>query len=546
MAKKHDLSHLKSFAKTNTHLPDVINQFQTKQVSRRDFMRIASALGMSAAAVYGFAGGGAKTAFAQSRGGTLRIDMPLQNMRDPQNFEWIEQSNICRGLCEYLTHYGDDGVVKPYLAERWAVSADGKSFDLFLRRGIRWSNGDELNADDVVHNFNRWRVDGNESINNSEWGASVLSGVEKMGSHQVRLHLVAPDVTVAHRLFAYPTAIVHRSFDDTGADLTKDPIGTGPFELDYYRVSEGARMTRKNGYWGGPDNGGDAYLDAVQAIDLGEDEQAPLSALASGQLDWVYKIGPKQLATVQAIPDTTINGLATAQTPVIRFNIGEVDPLVRQAIIAAADNAGILNSAYGGNGTPAENHHTAPFQPDYYDLGNPPRQDLAKAAAMIEQAGMKGTEISLTLGNTQGTWEQDVCAILQQQCAQAGINLKLNVLPQGEYWEVWDKANFSLTFWTHRPVAVMLHKLAYRSDAKWNESHFKSATYDAALDAAAGSPDATAASQHMKVCQQELVDNHVMVQPFWIKLYSGGKSYVKNFPKHQSEYYPFHRVSVEA
>lgn len=547
MAKKHHLKLVKSFAKKNINLPEIIDQYERKEISRREFMKMASALGMSATAVYHFAGVAppAHAAGQAKRGGTFRIDTPLQELKDPQNFSWIEGSNVSRGICEYLTYYDHTSVAQGYLAESWKVSDDGKMFDLFLRKGVKWSNGDNFNADDVVHNFNRWRVDGNESINNSEWGSGVLSGVEKINDHQVRLHLVNPDVTVAHRLYAYPTQIVHRSFDDTGADLTKNGIGTGPFSLEYYRVGEGAKVVRRDGYWGGIDGNGDAYLDAVQFVDLGEDEQAPLSALASGQLDWIYKIGPKQLDTVRRTPGTQLVDSVTAQTPVLRFNIEATDKNLRQAIIAAADNAGILAAAYGNNGSPAENHHTAPFQPDYYDLGRKPQQDLKKAAEMIEKAGMKGKEVKITLGNTQGAWEQDVCQVLQQQCAQAGINLQLEVLPQSAYWEVWDKSNFGLTFWTHRPVAVMLHKLAYHSTAKWNEAHFKSASYDKALEQAAASPDAKSASKFMKTCEQELVDNAVMCQPFWIKLYTGGKDYVRNFPKHQSEFYPFHRVWLD-
>ena len=568
MTRKHELKKLKSHSKTNSYLPELVDQYQQKKISRRDFVKMASALGMSAAAISACSreekkpatettssttesAPAAETTTAASdgikRGGTFRIDSPLQELKDPQNFEWIEGSNVTRGICEYLTEYGADGQVKPYLAESWKVADDGKTFDIFLRKGVKWSNGDDFTAEDVAHNFTRWRKEGNESINNSEWGANVLSDVETVNDHQVRLHLAKPDVTVAHRLFAYPTQIVHRSFDDNGADLSKNAIGTGPFSLEFYRVGEGAKVVRREGYWGGPDGLGDAYLDAVHFIDLGEDEQAPISALQSGQIDWVYKISPKQYDTVKGIANTQILDVVTAQTPVIRFNIENMsDARVREAISLAASNQEILDIAYAGKGIVGENHHTAPIQPDYYDLGAKPTQNLKKAAELIEAAGMKDKEIKLVVGNTQGNWEQDACQVLQEQCKKAGINLQLEVLPQAKYWEEWDKWDFSLTFWTHRPLAVMLHKLAYRSDAKWNEVHFKSETYDAALDAAAGSPDATSASQHMKTCQEELQNNFVMVQPFWIQLYAGGSAKVKNYPKHQQEYYPYHRLWIDA
>lgn len=549
MAKKHDLRYQKSFAKQNANLPEIIDQFKRKEISRRDFMKHASALGMSAAAVYGFAGG-APVAHAATpvKGGTFKVNMQLQDLKDPQTLSWIEGSNVARGVYEYLTHYSDDAVVKPYLAESWKVSDDGLKFDIFLRKGIKWSNGDEFTADDVIHNFNRWRVEGNESINNSEWGASVMTEPEKIDSHTVRLHLVQPDVSVAHRLFAYPACIVHRGFDDAGADFSQAGTpGTGPFTLESYKVGEGAKMVRRDAYWGGPDGAGPAYLDAVHFIDAGGDEQAGIAALASGQVDWIYKISPKQLGVIQNLPNVQVLDVTTAQTGVIRFNIERVtDERIRRAITLAADNAEILKVGYGGLGSVAENHHTAPIQPDYYKLANKPKQNLAEAAKLIEAAGMKDKPIKLILGNTQGSWEQDSCQVLQEQCKKAGINLQLEVLPSGAYWDSWDEWDFSLTFWTHRPLAVMLHKLAYRSDAKWNEAHFYNAKYDAALDAAIGSPSAKEAQQHMKVCQEELQAAAAMVQPFWIQLYTGGSAKVKNFPKHQQEYYPMHRVWMEA
>ena len=544
MSKKHDLQIIKGQRKVNANLPEIVDQFQQKKISRRDFMSLASALGMSATAVYGFAGGAPK-AVAQSvqRGGTFRIDSPLQELKDPQTFSWIEGSNVSRDICEYLTYYGEDGVVKPYLAKSWKVSDDGKTVDIFLRKGIKWSNGDDFMSDDVLHNFNRWRVEGNTSVNHGEWNkAGGLDSVEQVNSHQIRLHMVAPDVTVAHRLYAYPTQMVHRSFDDTGANLTNNGIGTGAFKLEFYNVGEGAKIVRRPGYWGGPEGEGDAYLDAVHFVDLGEDEQAAVSALASGQIDWMYKINPKQLDIVRNLPDMNILDSVTQQTPVIRFNVEKVDQKVRQAIQLAANNAEMLRIAYANNGDTAENHHTAPTQPDYYDLGFRPKQDLAKASELWKSAGMAGKSVKLTLGNTQGSWEQDVCQVLQEQCKKADINIELEVLPQAQYWEVWDKSDFGLTFWTSRPLAVMLHKLAYKSGVNWNESHFASKKYDDALDAAAASPDAAAASNHMKVCEEELVANNVMVQPFWVKLYTGGKTYVHNFQKHPAEFYHMRRL----
>ena len=58
-----------------------------------------------------------------------------------------------------------------------------------------------------------------------------------------------------------------------------------------------------------------------------------------------------------------------------------------------------------------------------------------------------------------------------EQWAEAGIKVKLNVMPGAQYWDVWTKVPFGFTTWTHRPLAIMVLGLAYRTGVPWNESH---------------------------------------------------------------------------
>src|SRR3546814_21141646 len=88
--------------------------------------------------------------------------MQVQEMKDPSNFDWTQKSNQTRHIIEYLTLTGSDNVTQPYLAESWEVSDDLKTWTFNLRQGVKWSNGDDLNADDVVFNFTRDRTSGVE------------------------------------------------------------------------------------------------------------------------------------------------------------------------------------------------------------------------------------------------------------------------------------------------------------------------------------------------------------------------------------------------
>ena len=235
---------------------------------------MASALGMSAAAVYGFAGI-TRPAFAQNarRGGTFRIE--LQDFKDPQNFEWIIQ-HCPRRL--RIARYSADAVVEGYLAESWKVSADGKTFDISCARAS--SGATAMNSTPMMSSTTSaaGAKKATNPCNNSEWASGVMEDPEKVNSHHIRLHLTKPDVTVAHRLFAYPTCIVHRSFDDTGADLTKNAIGT---PLTWILTSRAICQTLAPSGLLGRTRTSRAMPIWTQVIfvDLGEDPQAPRAML---------------------------------------------------------------------------------------------------------------------------------------------------------------------------------------------------------------------------------------------------------------------------
>ncbi len=145
------------------YVPELANDYVKGEVSRRDFLRTASLLGVSATAAYGFAWRVSgpfwipEAGAAQGKmGGELRWAMAVQEMTDPATFDWTEKANVARWIVEYLTRTKPDNVTVPYLAESWEANEDLTQWTFKLRRDVTWSNGDAFNADDVVYNFQRW------------------------------------------------------------------------------------------------------------------------------------------------------------------------------------------------------------------------------------------------------------------------------------------------------------------------------------------------------------------------------------------------------
>ncbi|MBJ2153342.1 ABC transporter substrate-binding protein [Paracoccus sp. IB05] len=505
------------------------SRFAAGQIDRRGFLRGMAWLGVAVGAA-GAAPGMLRAEETPKAGGTLRFACQIQEITDPMMATWIESSNLLRNCLEFLTFVDADNITHPYLAKSWSASDDLTVWDFELDERAKWSNGDQFGPEDVIFNIERWIAPDSQSSNKSAFEA--ITKIEKTGDHSVRITLSRPIASLPEQLYSHTCAIAHRGF---AGNWPADPVGTGPFSLVSHEVGRQAIFKKRTDYWGTP-----AYLDEVHYIDLGADITTHLAALSSGQVDVLYRATIAEYDLMQSLPNIQILSGKAAHTLAIRMQVDQKpfdDIRVRKAVQLAADNGQMLAIAYRGEGDLGANYHVSPVQADYAPV-DPIARDVAAAKALLAEAGYPdGIDIELTLGNTQGKWEQDTAQVLQQNLAEAGIRLKLNVLPASQYWPIWDKVPFGVTYWAHRPLGTMTLDLAYRTGGAWNESHYANPDFDEALNKAMSLVDPDARREAMAVVETILRDDAVMVQPYWPNRFSAAAQNVRGFVLHPSDFF---------
>ena len=555
--------------KHHPYVPELKEQLRKGAIDRREFLRTATLLGVSATAAYAMAGPiTGQQIMPQARaatpkaGGTLRMSMRVQEATDPATFDWTEKSNVARHITEYLAKTGSDNVTRPYLCERWEASDDLKTWTLHLQKGVKWSNGDDFNADDVVFNFERWLDPKTGSSNQGLFssmitetdtgkknkdGKPIISksmtpgAVEKIDANTVRLNLNRAELAIPENLYNYPTAIVHRRFEEMGGNLMKNPIGTGPFDLVQYAVGEQAMFKKRRDYWGG-----DIFLDGITYIDHGDDPAAGMAALISDQVDLMYETFVEQTDIIANVPHLALFETQTAQTGVARMQMDKKpfdDVRVRTAVRLCQDHQRLLDLAYRGRGLPAQDHHVAQVHPEYAEMPTP-KQDYELAKKLLADAGHpNGIDLEIVC-KKDPPWEVAAVQAMAQMCEPAGIRIKINVMPSAQYWEIWDKADFGFTAWTHRPLGVMVLNLGYRSGVPWNESHHNNPEFDKLLDVASATLDLNERRIHMEALQNMMQADGVIAQPFWRSVFAAGNKRVQGYKIHPTLYHQLNKVWI--
>jgi peptide/nickel transport system substrate-binding protein len=553
--------------KRNVHpyVPELEDLYLKGRITRREFLRNATLLGVSFASASAFLTacgpteepaapaapeeGEAPPAGAPVRGGTYTASMQLQLLDHPARLSWVEGANIVRQVGEYLTETGPDNITRPYLCERWEASDDVKTWDLYLRQGVKWNNGDDFSADDVMFTFGEWL---DEDVGSSMLGLLAylrgMQDVEKVDDYHVRLHLQYGDIGVPEHLFHYPAVVLHRDFE---GDIIKQPVGTGAFMLEEYAEGERAVFKRREDYWrNGADGQPLPYLDEL--IYVSTDKDAGVAALQGGQVDNVYDPRPADFNALKDNPNLVVRPVSTSQCLIGRMRV-DLEPWddvrVRNALKMCQDRARILQLAYFGEGDLSIDAHMAPVHPAYCEKPIPEYDPEGAKALLEEYAAEKGLELPLqvTLATKNDQAEPEIAQALKELALPGGFDITLDITEPAGYWDRWTEVDLGITSWTHRPLAVMVLPLAYTEEAigNWNETRWTDPEFEEQLREAQGTLDVEARRSIMCTMEDIMQERGPIFNSFWKSVWNITNKKFQNVRAHPTAYDLLYDVWIE-
>jgi peptide/nickel transport system substrate-binding protein len=520
-----DIIKRKDRKDAHPYIPELKELYQNRRITRREFLRNATLLGMSAAAAYAFVSPFSPQramAAIPKRGGTWKCGMALQLIDHPARLSWTQGANVVRQVAEYLSDTGPDNITRPWLCEKWVPSEDLKTWDLYLRKGVKFNNGQVMTADDVIFTMKQWL---DKDIGSSMLGLLSYWGgpqnIEKVNDYHIRLHLNTPNIGVPEHLWHYPGVILPRNFE---GDFIKQPIGTGPFTLDEFAEGERAVLKARKDYWKmGADGKPLPYVDTLMYIGMNPD--AGLAAFQAGQTDVLYHPRPADYLALKDNPNAKILTVDSSYTYITRVRVDLPpwnDNRVRTALKLCQDRKKTLQLAGYGLGTLAIDAHMSPAHPAYCVKPIPEYAPERARKLLQSYADEKGLKLPLKvkLATKNDEAEPEIAQALKQTALPGGFDIQLDITEAGGYWDRWTEVDLGITSWTHRAIATMVLPLAYTKEAigAWNETRWYDDEFTVLLREAEKQLDVEERRKTMCKMEDIMQERGPVAISYWVKI----------------------------
>jgi peptide/nickel transport system substrate-binding protein len=376
---------------------------------------------------------------------TLRIGLAEDpDILDPTLARTFVGRIVFAAMCDKLFDIDDKLNIVPQLALGYDTSADGKTVTIKLRPGVKFQDGEPLDAAAAKFNFER-NLTMKGSFRRVE--ISSIDTVEVADPLTIKLHLKAPFAPLIAQLTDRAGMMVSpKAAQAEGADFGNHPVCAGPFKF-VERVAQGRIvLERFADYW----DKGKIKIDRIVYQPI-PDSTVRLANLQSGSLDLIERVGATDIPTVKKDPKLKLSTQIELGYQGLTMNIANgdraktpfgQDARVRQAFELSLDRDAINQVVYNGEYL-VGNQWVSPNNP-YYQKDLPvPKRDVAKAKKLLQEAGVK-TPLPVTLMIPNNPDLRQVGEVIQAMAKEAGFDVKLQATEFASALNAAEKGDFEI------------------------------------------------------------------------------------------------------
>ena len=459
------------------------DQLRRGQVSRRDFLMGATALGLSGAAAQALLPG---TAHAEpKKGGLLRAGLAegaTSDSLDPQTYTDIYMISVGFATHNTLTEINPQGELVGDAAESWEASDDAKEWVFKLRKGIEFSNGKTMTANDVIASLNHHR--GEDSKSAAKSNVDPIADMKADGDNAVVFTLNAGNADFPYLMADYHLLIMPEV--DGKADW-QNYVGTGGYVLGNFEPGVRTELKRNPNYW----KDGRAHFDDLELLVIA-DINARQNAVATGDVDVISRCDLKTVHLLARRPGVKVEEAtgflhytAPMDTRLAPFDNNDV----RLALKYAVDREQLLEKILKGHGTFGNDQPIAPSVPFHAKIEQR-LYDPDKAKFHLKKAGMENLTVDLSAADAAFSGAVDAAVLMKEQASKAGITINLVREPNDGYWSnVWMKKPWCMCYWGGRPTCDWMFSQAYAAGANWNDTFWENERFNTLLLAGRGELD---------------------------------------------------------
>jgi peptide/nickel transport system substrate-binding protein len=422
-------------------------------------------------------------------GGTLRIGLNEDpDALDPARSGSFVGRLVFMAVCDKLIDTDQNNQFVPQLATSWSWSPDNLALTLTLRDGVMFQDGEPLDAEAARVNLERYR-NAPESLRKGE--LKPVASVEVLDPKTIRLHLGQPYAPLVAALSDRAGMMVSpKGIARLGSHLADELPCAGPFKLTERVAQDRIVVDRFPGYW----DAAAIKLDRVIYQPI-PDTTVRLVNLKAGQLDMIERLGPTDAAAVKADPKLRLISEPALAYYTLALNLAEGsplrDPLVREALEAAIDRVVLNQVVMDGQFIPS-NQFEAPGS-RYFNPNRPvPPRDLARAKALLAQAGQPHAAFTITVDNQPV--EMQAAQVIQSMANEAGFDVKLRSVEANTLIAAGKAGDFHALFaiWSGRVDPDGNVSIWLASDGFLNWGKYNSPKFDDILRRARGVTDVPA------------------------------------------------------